>query len=349
MSTSRHVLSTDRFRRDRAAPFVRAAMSFLIAHATGGFADRVAKQRWPGDSDTALAVKAATSPTTSAIGLAGTAVSDVFTAMGGASAAAIVLGQGLELTFEGATVISAPGVVTDANIASFVGEAMPIPVKGLSFDGPTLARSKFATIIGFTRQQIEHSNIEAIVRAVVLESLGLAADAALFSTAAASSIRPAGLLNGISPLTASTATDPQDAMIADIKALVSAVAPIAGNGEVVLVAAIDQAVALRLRQHRETYVILVSAALAAGTIIAVAPNGLASAIDPVPRFEVADAATLVMDDAAGPLSQVGTPNTISAPARSMFQTDSLALRVVLQVGWGLRSPTAIAFMTGVAW
>ena len=271
--------------------------------------------------------------------------------MSSASAAALLLGQGLQFTFDDANGILAPGIVADPNSVAFVGEAAPIPVKSLSFDGPMLTPRKFATIVPFTRELFERStpNIESIVRAVLTESLGLALDAALFSNSAGNSLRPPGLLLGITPLAHSTATDPQNAMIADVKALVAAVAPIAGNGEVVLVAATDQAVALRLRQSREVYPVLASSALTAGTVIAIAPNGLASAVDPVPRFEIANEGTLVMDDAAGPLSVAGTPNVIAAPARSLFQSDTLALRVILQVGWGLRSPLAIAFLQGGSW
>lgn len=347
-------LPTDRFRHRASNTFVRAAVATLVASVTNGFPGHVAKATWPGDIDTAMLLRAATTPATTssstwAGSLASTAVSATFESMGGAFAGPQLLSQGLELQSDGANGIRAPGALSDANNANFVGEASPIPVKALGFDGPILSPRKFATIVTFSREIVSTPNVEAIVRTVLTESLGLSTDAALLSNSAGNTIRPPGLLLGIAPLTPSTATDPQDAMVADIKALVSAVAPIAGNGEVVLVAAADQAVALRLRQSREVYPILASSVLTAGTIIAIAPNGLASAIDPVPRFEIASEGTLVMDDAAGPLSTVGTPNVVAAPAISLFQSDTIALRVVLQVSWGLRSQSAIAYMTGVAW
>lgn len=344
----------DRFRRDRAAPFVRAAVATLLASLHNSFPGHIAKSQWPGDIDVSMLLKAATSPATTssstwAGSLASTAVADFVSVMGGAFASTSLLGHGIQLEFEDKNGILVPGIVADANNVGFVGEAQPISVSALSLDGPILTPHKVPMIAVFTREVLQRSNVEPNVRPVLLESIGLGLDAAMFSTAATSSIRPAGLLNGIVPLTPSTTTDPQEAMIADIKALVSAVAPIAGNGEVVLVAATDQAVALRLRQSREVYPILASAALASGTILAIATNGLASAIDPVPRFEIASEATIVMDDAAGPLSAIGTPNVVAATARSLFQTDTIALRVILQVGWGLRSPSAIAYMTGVSW
>lgn len=343
-------MATDRFRRDRAAPFVRAATSFLIANATGGFADRIAKQLYGDDPNTISVTKAVVNPTTTA-SFTSTATADFVGVMGNAYASASLLADSVQVQLVGGNVISVPGCVSDPNNASFVQEGTPIPVRALSLTGAALSLRKFATVVPFAREIFEHStpSIEAIVRAVLLESLGLATDAALFSNTAGSAIRPAGLLNGISPIAHSTATNADDAMVADVKALVSAVTPIAGNGDVTLVAASDQAVALRLRQRRETYQVLASSALTAGTVIAIAPNGLASAIDPVPRFEVASEAALVMDDAAGPISTVGTPNVVAAPARSLFQTDTLALRIILQVSWGLRSSSAIAYVTGVTW
>ncbi|PPQ16622.1 phage major capsid protein [Bradyrhizobium sp. AC87j1] len=352
----RSPLPTDRFRHRASISLVRAAVATLLASVHNSFPGHVAKQQWPGDIDVPMLLKAATSPAVTsssnwAGSLASTAVADFISVMGGASASAALLAEGLEFAFDGNNGILVPGMVADPNNVSFVGEAAPIPVKALSLDGPTLSPRKFATIIPFSRELFERSTptIETIVRAVLMESLGLATDAALFSNTAGSSLRPPGLLLGITPLAHSTATDPQDAMLADIKALVSAVAPVAGNGEVVLVAATDQSVALRLRQTRETYRVLASAALAPGTVISIAPSGLASALDPVPRFEIASEGALVMDDAAGPLSTVGTPNVVAAPARSLFQTDTLALRVVLQASWGSRSPLAIAYTTGASW
>ncbi|MGJ5088503.1 phage major capsid protein [Bradyrhizobium sp. HKCCYLRH1065] len=349
-------LATDRFRHRACNTFMRAATATLVAAANNSFSAAVAKQHWADDIDTPLLLKAATSPATMssstwAGSLASTAVADLISVMGGASASAALLAQGLELEFDGANGIVVPGVTADPNAAGFVGEAAPIPGRALTVDGPTLAPRKFAVINPFTRELFDHSTptVEAIVRTFLLESLGLATDAAMFSNTAGSSIRPPGLLQGVSPLTPSALSTPADATVADMSALASAVAAVAGNGQIVFVASPKQAVAMRLRQTREVYPVLASAALAAGVVIAVAPNGVASAIDPVPRFEIASEGALHMDDAAVQLSAIGTPNVVAAPIRSLFQTDTLALRVILQVSWALRSSSAIAWTSGVTW
>jgi len=41
--------------------------------------------------------------------------------------------------------------------------------------------------------------------------------------------------------------------------------------------------------------------------------------------------------------------TVAEPLRSLFQTDSLALRLIWDVSWVLRRAGACQFRTGVAW
>jgi hypothetical protein len=46
----------------------------------------------------------------------------------------------------------------------------------------------------------------------------------------------------------------------------------------------------------------------------------------------------------------GSPNVIATPAKNMSQTDSIAFRMLLQAGWGLRIPGAAAWVQGItAW
>jgi hypothetical protein len=68
-----------------------------------------------------------------------------------------------------------------------------------------------------------------------------------------------------------------------------------------------------------------------------------------PRFEVSDQATLHMEDTT-PLAigTPGTPPTVAAPTRSMFQTDSLALRMILPMNWIMRRPV-ISWVAAVTW
>jgi hypothetical protein len=80
------------------------------------------------------------------------------------------------------------------------------------------------------------------------------------------------------------------------------------------------------------YEVFGSNGLAADELLAVALNGLVSATDSVPRFDVSTQATVVSDDAAAQLV-VGT-STASGPARSLRQTDSVGLRMTNRVQLG---------------
>ena len=88
---------------------------------------------WPSD----LVLRAATAPAmTSTAGWAAelvqTLVADGLRALGPASAGALLLQQGLVLSFEGHGAISAPGLVAEYGNAGFVAEGEPIPVRQLA-------------------------------------------------------------------------------------------------------------------------------------------------------------------------------------------------------------------------
>src|SRR5262249_15063153 len=85
----------------------------------------------------------------------------------------------------------------------------PIPVHNLVSGSVALVPRKLATIVTLTAEMLASSNAEAFVTAALTQSVGLALDAALFDSAAASAIRPAGLRYNIAARTASTATDPR--------------------------------------------------------------------------------------------------------------------------------------------
>ena len=76
----------------------------------------------------------------------------------------------------------------------------------------------------FSEEMLETSAIEQIVREALAYDLTALFDTALFDITAASSARPAGLFNGATSVTASAAATPNEAMLADLRALRSAVA-----------------------------------------------------------------------------------------------------------------------------
>ncbi len=103
----------------------------------------------------------------------------------------------------------------------------------------------------------------------------MALDAALFDDSAGDATRPAGLRYNISGLTASATTPPSEALAEDVRELVGAVAGVAANAPVILMASPAQAVALRLWMgSHHAYEVLASSGLADGMVVAVASNAL---------------------------------------------------------------------------
>jgi hypothetical protein len=328
----------------------------LLAHARGGSPITEATTLWPEDRDLHTLVKSVVSPaSTSAAGwadtLAQTALADFILSMGPSSAGAALLARGLSLQFNNHSAIAVPACIASSGNTSFVGQGLPIPVRELTFEGTTLAPSKFATLSVFSRETIAHSTptIEALTRTVLVESISLSMDLAMFDDAPGDEVRPPGLRDGIAAQLASVLADPLEAMLADVKTLAVAVAPVAGNGPIVLIANPVQAVSLRSWPQRVGYEVLASSGVAEGSLIAVAPNALASAIYPVPEFSIAKSATVHMDGSPTAISTVATPNTMAAPVRSLWQTDSIGLRLIMEVSWGLRSTSGLAWLSGVNW
>lgn len=262
------------------------------------------------------------------------------------SAGADLLGRGLQLTFDGAATVNIPNLTTP--LADFVAQGAPIPVvAGTSSVQASLVPSKFGCIVVLTSEMLASSNAEALTRQALLDSMGPSLDRRLFDTAAAvADLRPAGLLNGKTPLTPAAAADKGLDMITDLAALAEAVAPSAGNGGIVFIAAPRQAVAIAIGSPKFSYGLLVSTTLAAGTVIAVAVNALVSALGAAPQIDLTRSATLHTDTSPLPIASGGT---MPSPVTATFQTDRVGVRLRWPISWALRNANAIAFMSACTW
>jgi hypothetical protein len=235
-----------------------------------------------------------------------------------------------------------------ANAGTWVAESAPITVRPLATTpGATLLPRKLMVIQSYTREAAVSSLIEDIIKQTVSEAAALVLDAALFGTQAQSAAQPRGLLNGVTPITG-TSGGGVNAMSGDFRALFSALAA-NGAGKAPLFAAAPQQVAsLKLMAGPKfDFEVLSSAALAAGTVVAVEPSSLVSGFDPVPQFDVGQGPAPHFDDAATDIST--PPATVAAPVKSLWQTDSLALRMILRAAWAMRASGHVQVVTGASW
>lgn len=325
--------------------FRRLLAARTIAHLTRRSASEVAARMWPSDRVIAeLVERGATAPAmTSVTGwaaeLAQRVVSDAIEALGPASAGAEVLKQGLVLSWDGAGSISAPGFVAEFGNAGWVAEGDPIPVRQLAAGPAILNPHKLGAIAVLTREMMESSNAEALISDALIKAAGRMLDEVLFDANPETAQRPRGLRNGIATLTASSNADPGYAFGEDVTALVNALGPVAGNGPYIIVTNPGRAVGMALRfiSEAENVIVLGSNAVI-NDVLAIAPAALVAALSPEPEIETSNAATLHMDTVP---QVVGT----AGPHRSMFQTDSVAVKVRWPVSWVLRDPRGFAWLT----
>ncbi|HEY7413912.1 MAG TPA: phage major capsid protein [Ktedonobacteraceae bacterium] len=328
----------DAYREAQVTCLTRAVLATSLAKLDASIKPVDFAKQW-NDSKVELILRAAVSPTSlssaPALAQVTTAFLETLVPM---SAGADLLARGINLNFSGAASITMPGIATPT--VDFVGEGQPIPVVSAPTSaGPTLVPHKIAAIAALTSEIMQSSNAETLVRQALIDATGPALDKAMFSTTAAGTDRPAGLLNGIAALTPAAAGQAKgEILVDDVQKLASAVAPVAGNGEIVLVASPDAAVALVLRmpQHVD-WPVLTSASLAARTVIAIAANAVVSAVEGAPQIDARRDPSVTWDTSSG------------NPIGSMFQTDTVALRLRWPISWTLRTSNGIAWMQNVNW
>jgi len=98
------------------------------------------------------------------------------------------------------------------------------------------------------------------------------------------------------------------------------------------------------------YPLFQSTTVPAGTVFLVDAADFFSATGDTPVFNASDTATLHMEDTT-PLAigTAGSPNTVAAPVRSLYQTDSLAIRMTWDLNWAMRRTGVIAWTSSVTW
>lgn len=248
---------------------------------------------------------------------------------------------------------------------SWVGEGAPKPVKRIGFAPITLTPHKLAVISTFTEEMALYSTpaIEGILRQALTDDTSESLDGYLIDNVASSTSRPAGLLNGVTPIAASVLTPATVAMVADLKALVGAIVAAGGGKAIAILMNPAQAMSLGFAQtttgdfmfestdqagNKFMARIIVSGTVPAGTVIALDAADFATATGDAPRFAISTEATLHEEDTT-PLAigSTGTPTVVAAPTRSLFQTDSVAIRLSLFVTWAMLRPGHVAAITGI--
>jgi hypothetical protein len=283
--------------------------------------------------------------------LAASTTVDFIGSMTGQSAAAKLIDAGVKLSFDNnrAASINIPAraAAPSADVA-WTAELAPMPVLSFTLSALTLTPHKLAACAAASREIVESGNGEQVIGQLLKEDLAYTLDSSMFSATAASTARPAGLLNGLTTLGATTGGG-ATAMNADIAKLFTSISSAGNADDIAIIASPSQAAALQMQPRSGELRIWSSRALSAGTVVAVDVNGFISAFSQLPRVQASGEALAHFDDAApAAISTSGSPNVISAPVRSAFQTDCTIVRVFLTASWVVR-PGAVAMITSTTW
>jgi hypothetical protein len=349
-------------RQKRADNVWRAAAATVRGHIAGIPAVDMAKSMYPEDSVTPLILRAAsTQATTTDPAWAGPvaryavdqSIEDIVAMsvtgrLEMAGAIRVDLGRLATVTVPGRTVHA-------ADAGQWVLEGSPIPARQMAiYPGAKLVPSKLAAIVTMTREITEASNIEDVLRMLMTEAAGMAIDTAMFSTSAATAAQPAGLLNGLTALSPSTSSLGFDGCGQDLGSLVQDIAGRGGGRRSFFIGAPKQSVSIRFfaggqfdaTPNSDILPVAASVGLPVGSIMCIEPESLAFSISN-PEFSIANVAAIHQEDTTPQNITGGSPSP-AVPVKSMFQTESFALRMVVWASWGMRAPH-VSYMTSVVW
>ncbi len=267
------------------------------------------------------------------------------------SAAAELFDRSLRVDMSGVNTVSLPRGGGSYPEPAWVAEGDPIPAQRGDLASATLGPpGKLAAIAGLTQElrDLSAEDAETIISDIMRDAAARALDSSVFSATAASALRPAGILAGITAK-AATAGGGVNALAGDVRSLVQAIHDVGGGADIVLFAAPAQAASYRILAPNSNLPMINAPSLAAGTVIAIDAAAFASGFSDVPRVDVARDALIHWDTAPAQIGTAGTPNVVAAPTRSGFQSDIFAIKLVLRGAWSLRLPGAAQFVAGATW
>ncbi|MFM9858183.1 phage major capsid protein [Pseudoxanthobacter sp. M-2] len=309
------------------------------------------EERFPNDKvSRSLLTRATASMATSANSavLVEAALGEFLKSLAPQSAAAEIMKRGVKVPLGRQGVVHYPVRADPPAAAPWVAEGDPIPVVTRTFDGTVIGPHKKVALISAVTGELARRNGGAeLVSQVLREDVSLGLDAAYFSATPASDAANAGLLYGLTPLSGTPGAD-AIAMAADLEALAAAVSA-NGSGQVVFIVSPANAARLPIRvpEIAGRITVLPSQGLANTRIIAVDPVSILHSMDPAPDIVVSKDAVLHMND--DPAEVVDGSGEAAAPVRSFFQTDGVAIRIIVDLAFTPRRADAVAFIDNASW
>jgi len=347
---------------------VRSAVVRSCSLWTGEAVEAIAEKRYPGHEATlALSRAAAPLATTGTAGfvaeLQQTSYAALVDALRGKSIYPVLRDRGMGMSFDAAGTAYIPSLTAGGANGSFFAEGTPMRVGRITTAATTMTSRKMGVIIPFSREAAKRStpNLESLVRRAIIDDTAAVLDSHLLDAVAGDTVRPAGLLNGVVATASGYGGADYEAVIADFKALLAPFITANAADGITVIMNPSQGLALDLMVGPDGKLgdwfgklssrvsIVESTHATAGRLIAIRNSDLAVAMGDAPDFEISNQATIHMEDTS-PLEIVSaTGPTTANPVRSFFQTDSMGVRMVMDVSWKMVRSGMVRWIDGTSW
>jgi hypothetical protein len=202
--------------------------------------------------------------------------------------------------------------------------------------------------------------IEALVRQAILEDTASTLDPLLLDATASSTARPAGLLNGVTAAATGYGGGDYEAVLQDFKNLLAPFISANAADNITVVMNPAQGLAIDMMPApvgnpgwfssiRSRVNIVESTHATANRLIALRNSDFCTALGDAPEFDVSEQATIHMEDTT-PLEIVsGTGPTTADPVRSLWQTATVGVRMLMDVSWTMRRPSMVQWIDTTTW
>lgn len=246
-----------------------------------------------------------------------------------------------------------------AATAYWVGEGKAIPVTSMDFMDVTLTSLEIDALAAITKKLLRESSpaAEMLVRDGLVQAARQKIDTTFLSTSdAVNGVSPAGLLNGLAAGSASGVD--ADALRADIAALyagfisaknATGLSWVMGPSLAKQISLMRNALGQRefpdLSQNGGTLEgdpVVVGDNVGDGDFILLKPSDIYKIGDRGIAVSISDQATIEMAD--DPTGDAGTPTAQSKQMVSMFQSNSVAIKVTMPMNYAKRRSSAVAYI-----
>ena len=331
--------------------WTRAIAGHALATVSAKNPDAIVRAAWPADVRAFMIAKAATTPLSRSQYPARDIV-ESFRSLAPGSAALQLFELGLMLDLRGITTLRIPHVVGLPLQPLFVAEGQAAPAVQWSFAQSTVGPGRKIVLLSAVTSELNDATPEtasAVIGRVLADCTNRSIDLNAFGVQGPDDgTTPAGLLYGATPITAAAAG--VLAMAEDLGNLVGAI----GN------AGIDPSGAVYVCGPREATMIkilagstkfdnpvLTTLGLPAKTVCCFAPAGIASGWHNAPEISTSKESVIHFESSA-PKDIVDTSGVPAAPAKSMFQSDIISIKVRGDAAWAAAAGAA-QFISGINW